>query len=71
MSIKRIAGVLFCFSIFLLGQAHTQGKILFLIIAHDSEEHLVAMQNIWKSYMHTDPKHVEAYFIDWMRLKKN
>ncbi len=63
MPIRRIVSVFFLFSCFLLSHSHAEGKVLFLIIAHDSGKHLVAMQNVWRSYMNIDPEHVEAYFL--------
>ncbi len=38
-------------------------KILVLIIASDNKESYLEEQKIWRSYMHLDPEHVEAYFI--------
>lgn len=38
-------------------------KILVLIIASDDYPVYVELQKIWRSYMHYDKKHVEAYFI--------
>lgn len=38
-------------------------KILVLIIASDQFEVYRELQNIWRSYMHLDPEHIEAYFI--------
>jgi hypothetical protein len=38
-------------------------KVLVLIIASDQLPVYVELQKIWKSYMHLDPEHVEAYFI--------
>lgn len=38
-------------------------KVLVLIIASDNLPVYVELQKIWRSYMHTDPEHVEAYFI--------
>ncbi len=63
MPIRRIISGFFYFSCFLLNHSYAEGKVLFLIIAHDSEKHLVAMQNVWRSYMNIDHKHVEAYFL--------
>lgn len=38
-------------------------KILVLIIASDDSSVYRELQRIWKSYMHLDREHVEAYFI--------
>jgi len=38
-------------------------KVLVLIIASDDLPVYIELQEIWKSYMHLDRKHVEAYFI--------
>ncbi len=38
-------------------------KIALLIIASDNELIYTQLQQVWKSYMHSDPEHVEAYFI--------
>jgi len=38
-------------------------KVLVLIIASDDKAYYVEEQKVWRSYMHLDPKHVEAYFI--------
>lgn len=38
-------------------------KILVLIIASDDQPVYPELQKIWRSYMHNDPEHVEAYFI--------
>lgn len=38
-------------------------KILVLVIASDDLPVYKELQAIWKSYMHLDPDHVEAYFI--------
>lgn len=55
----------------LQGITHTQvnleqtktKKILVLIIASDDKPIYVELQKIWRSYMHKDPDHIEAYFI--------
>ncbi|MFA6066658.1 MAG: hypothetical protein WC707_05760 [Candidatus Babeliaceae bacterium] len=38
-------------------------KILVLIIASDQYPIYTELQKVWRSYMHDDPEHVEAYFI--------
>ncbi len=38
-------------------------KVLVLIIASDDKPIYSSLQTIWRSYMHNDPEHVEAYFI--------
>ena len=38
-------------------------KILVLIIASDEYPVYVELQKIWRSYMHYNPKQVEAYFM--------
>lgn len=38
-------------------------KVLVLIIANDDKEYYLEEQKIWRSYMHLDREHVEAYFI--------
>lgn len=38
-------------------------KILVLIIASDDQPVYREMQNLWRSYMHLDPDHIEAYFL--------
>jgi len=40
-----------------------QKKILILIIASDNHPAFLQLQEVWRSYMHLDPEHVEAYFI--------
>lgn len=55
MAPRRLAGIVFMLCFCLFAHARAEGKILFLIIAHDSEPHLVVMQNVWRAYMNTDP----------------
>jgi len=38
-------------------------KVLVLIVATDQERVYIETQKIWRSYMHLDPDHVEAYFL--------
>jgi hypothetical protein len=38
-------------------------KLLVLIIASDNPPVYLELEKIWRSYMHLDPEHVEAYFI--------
>ena len=38
-------------------------KVLVLIIASDNEPRYIELQKLWRSYMHSDPEHVECYFI--------
>lgn len=38
-------------------------KVLVLIIASDNLPIYIQLQNIWKSYMHYNPKKINAYFI--------
>lgn len=38
-------------------------KTLILIIASDADPIYIALQKVWRTYMHTDPEHFEAYFI--------
>ena len=38
-------------------------KVLILVITSDNEARYLELQKLWKSYMHSDPEHVEAYFI--------
>lgn len=38
-------------------------KILVLVIASDNFSIYCALEQIWQSYMHLDPAHVEAYFL--------
>jgi hypothetical protein len=38
-------------------------KILVLIIANDAPQYYVENQKVWRSFMHLDREHVEAYFI--------
>lgn len=33
------------------------------VIASDNEPRYVELQKLWSSYMHSDPEHVEAYFL--------
>ncbi|HSX26995.1 MAG TPA: hypothetical protein VLE89_08335 [Chlamydiales bacterium] len=40
-----------------------QAKLLVLIICSDEPPVYRELQKIWRSYMHLDPEHVEAYFI--------
>jgi hypothetical protein len=42
---------------------HKNIKVLVLIIASDQFPIYVELQRLWRLYMHTDPKHIEAYFI--------
>jgi hypothetical protein len=45
-------------------QAYDQNiKVLVLIIASDQFPVYSALQEMWRSYMHVDPEHIEAYFI--------
>lgn len=43
--------------------AQKEIKVLVLIIASDNTPIYRSLQNIWRSYMHNDPEHIEAYFI--------
>jgi len=38
-------------------------KVLVLIIASDNQPVYLELQKLWRSYMHQDRKHIEAYFI--------
>jgi hypothetical protein len=38
-------------------------KLLVLIIASDSRPVYIELQQAWRSYMHRDPEHIQAYFI--------
>src|SRR5579862_9004680 len=38
-------------------------RLLVLIVATDQERVYAEAQKIWRSYMHLDPDHVEAYFL--------
>jgi len=38
-------------------------KLLILIIASDNHPAFIELQEIWRRYMHSDPEHIEAYFI--------
>lgn len=38
-------------------------KLLVLIVATDADPLYVEGQKIWRSYMHSDPEHIESYFI--------
>ncbi|MBS0656388.1 MAG: hypothetical protein JSR46_11475 [Verrucomicrobia bacterium] len=38
-------------------------KLLVLIIASDAHPAYIELQNIWRSYMHHDRAHIDAYFI--------
>lgn len=38
-------------------------KVLVLIIASDNEPRYIELQHLWRSYMHSDPEHIECYFI--------
>ncbi len=38
-------------------------KLLILIIASDNHPAFAKLQEIWRSYMHTDKEHIEAYFL--------
>ena len=38
-------------------------KVLVLIITSDNLPVYPKLQKVWKSYMHSDPEHIEAYFI--------
>lgn len=38
-------------------------KVLVLIIASDDQPVYPELQKIWRTYMHNDPEHIEAYFI--------
>jgi hypothetical protein len=44
-------------------KAHGDIKLLVLIIASDDFPVYPELQKIWRSYMHNDEEHVEAYFI--------
>lgn len=47
-----------------MGSLHAKDpKVLVLIIASDNTEAYLELQKVWRSYMHSDPEHVEAYFI--------
>lgn len=51
-------------SSFMKNELHNKEmKILVLIIASDNQPVYVEQQMIWRSYMHLDPEHIEAYFI--------
>lgn len=51
-----------CASISLYASSPEQ-KILLLIIASDDLPVYKELQGIWRTYMHLDPEHIEAYFI--------
>ncbi len=55
------------FLLFLLSitslQAEPLRKVLVLIIASDNMPIFLETQKVWRSYMHSDPEHIEAYFI--------
>jgi hypothetical protein len=61
--------ILACSFAFRVAADEKEMKILVLIIASDRFDGpeifppYIAMQNTWRSYMHLDPDHVEAYFI--------
>jgi hypothetical protein len=38
-------------------------KVLVLIIASDEKDYYLEEQKVWRSYMHLDREHVEAYFL--------
>ena len=57
-----------CLFIILLNQtsfiaAESNLKVLVLIIASDQVPIYRELQEVWRSYMHSDPQHIEAYFI--------
>ena len=43
--------------------AEREIKVLVLIIASDDKPIYRELQKLWKTYMHSDPAHIEAYFI--------
>lgn len=74
--IKNFIIHLFCFCFFLSEssiqadqfesrKAHHKEdpKLLVLIIASDNHPAYLELQEIWRSYMHHDPEHVEVYFM--------
>lgn len=40
-----------------------KNKILVLILASDDQPVYTKLQQVWRSYMHLDPEHIEAYFM--------
>ncbi len=48
---------------FLISVPERPIKVLMLIIASDQLPVYLKLQKIWSSYMHSDPEHIEAYFI--------
>lgn len=50
-------------ALFLLPKTLLALKVLILIIASDNEPRYIELQKLWRSYMHSDPEHVECYFI--------
>ena len=59
----------FYFIIFILSlcnskvSADSDIKALILIVASDNEPIYPEFQKIWRSYMHSDPEHIEVYFV--------
>lgn len=60
---QRFILVLFLTSFF-CGSLHARDKkALMLIIASDNQPVYIELQKLWRTYMHQDRKHIEAYFI--------
>lgn len=57
--------LLFFSILFLKIPTHATGepKVLMLIITSDDLPVYQGLQQIWRSYMHSDPEHIDAYFI--------
>ncbi len=51
------------FSFFPFCSMDALGKTLLIIIASDNVPVYQYFQQSWRSYMHSDPEHIEAYFL--------
>jgi len=68
LTILCLTTVLCLFFGFAFSEESVQGKekdkkVLVLIIANDGYQLYHQLQQVWRSYMHLDPDHIEAYFI--------
>ena len=54
--------ILFVILLFACSQLQAE-KLLLLIIDSDNDPIYAKLRHIWSLYMHSDPEHVEAYFI--------
>ena len=60
---KRVILQLFILLFTFIELTANELKVLFLIPACDNEPIWIEHQHVWRTYMHSDPEHVTAYFM--------